>query len=104
LRFSAYSTSKASRSLPQGSLAFPRKVTGSVISLVTSRIVRFPVTSKASSPFFTIFVLAKVIAGKRSAAKKSSDRRCLSRAGSLVSMLAVRISRRTDDCSGAASS
>src|SRR5688572_19530937 len=44
LRFSVVSTSKPARSLPHGSLAKPRKVTGSVTSFVTPCSVRLPVT------------------------------------------------------------
>ena len=48
-------------------------------------------------------VLSKVMVGYVSTAKKSSLRRCASRSGVLVSMLAAWISKLTDDCAGWAS-
>ena len=47
LRSITVSPSKASFSLPHGSLAVPRCVMGSTICLVTSRMVRLPVTLKS---------------------------------------------------------
>ena len=49
-------------------------------------------------------VLTKVSVGYCSTAKKSSDRRCVSRSGWPVSMLAAWIVNRTDERSGCASS
>src|SRR5262245_33084125 len=60
LRLSVRLASKAARAFPQGSLATPRYVTGSMIFAATSRIVYVPTTPKVSSPVLTTCELVNV--------------------------------------------
>ena len=78
----------------------PNEVTLSTTSLVTSLIVRSPVTSKESSPVFFHDLLLKVIAGNLATSKKSADCRCLSRSG-LAVLIEATNSDSGDDPSGA---
>ena len=91
LRLRVTSVSKPILSRPQW--IFPRAEVGhrQRQPFVTPCIVRSPTMSYVSAFRFVMRLLLNVMVLNFSTAKKSSDRRCLSRSASLVSMLAARI-------------
>ncbi len=64
--------------------------------MVVPRIVRFPVSCSLLGATSFTPVDSKVILGCLATSKKASERRCLSRAGSLVSTLAASIDTCTE--------
>ena len=90
LRLTVVVASKPALVLPHGSWPTPPNSTSKVTGLVTSLMVRSPVTSQ-SSPSRSTLVETKVISGNSSMARKSLLRRCSSRWALRVSMLAALI-------------
>src|SRR5690606_11215180 len=79
LRLSCPVASTPMRVPPHGSLPSPRISTASSIGLVTSLMVRSPVTTKSVSPLRTTPVETNFMVGVVSTLKKSLERRWLSR-------------------------
>ena len=75
-----------------------------MITFLVSRIVSVPSTSNSSSLFFVTVLLVNVITGNLATEKKSSLRRCASRSGVPVSMLAVLIENLSEDAAAFAGS
>src|SRR5699024_12075994 len=67
--------SKPMRDMPHGSVTSPLKSKSMVTDLVTSLMVRSPVTFRPSSPLASTAVELKVIFGNLSTSKKSEVRR-----------------------------
>src|SRR5215203_1319265 len=97
LRLIVTEVEKPAWTLPRWSLIWPEYVTGSVTYLLTPCMVNVPVTSNVFSPVDLTDLLLKVISGNFSTSKKSAERRCLSRSGWLVSMLAALILKSTEE-------
>src|SRR3954471_5897306 len=104
LRLIARAPSKPTRTLPKGSCADAVRVKSTVTGLVTSRIVRSPVTRKTSASTCSTPLDANAISGYRSTSRKSAERRCASRSALPVSMLAVRMRIDTELAGGSAGS
>ncbi len=97
LRSIAAFAPKPIRSFPQGSFTRPFSSASSTTCLVTPCMVRSPLTRYWFSPRLSMRVVLNEISGKRFTWKKSAERRCASRCGSFVSMLAASIFTSTKD-------